>query len=115
MKAPTALGREILDEIAGFRMFLATAEHERMKLAGSPEMSEHLYATHLPYALAMDLELAWSDRFSTLLERAIPDPMDYDWYAGGGDETFSNGLVGMASDLGAAIASVFEKDDGRPE
>jgi hypothetical protein len=115
MKAPTALGRVLLDEIAGFRMFLATAEHERMKLADAPEMSEHLYATHLPYALAMNLELAWSDRFSTLLERAIPDPMDYEWYAGGGGETFSNGLVGMASALGAAIAGVFETDDGRSE
>ena len=114
MKAPTALGRELLDEIAGFRMFLATAEHERMKLADAPEMSEHLYATHLPYALAMDLELAWSDRFSTLLKRAIPDPMDYEWYASGGRETFSNGLVGMARSLGAAIAGVFDKDDGRP-
>jgi hypothetical protein len=115
MKAPTTLGRELLDEIAGFRMFLATAEHDRMKMADAPEMSEHLYAEHLPYALAMDLELAWSDRFSALLKRAIPDPMDYDWYASGGDETFSNGLVGMAGALGAAIAAAFEKDDGRPE
>jgi hypothetical protein len=115
MKAPTALGRVLLDEIAGFRMFLATAEYDRLQLADAPEMSEHLYATHLPYALAMDLELAWSDRFSALLRRAIPDPMDYDWYAGGGDETFRGGLVGMASSLGAAIAAAFEKDDGRPE
>jgi hypothetical protein len=115
MKAPTALGRELLDEIAGFRMFLVTAEHERMKMADAPEMSDHLYATHLPYALAMDLELVWSDQFSFLLKRAIPDPMDYDWYASGGDESYNNGLVGMARSLGAAISSAFEKDDGRPE
>lgn len=115
MKAPTALGRELLDEIAGFRMFLVTAEHERMKSADAPEMSEHLYAEHLPYALAMDLELAWSDRFSAMLKRAIPDPMDYEWYASGGDETFNDGLIGMASALGAAIAAAFEDDGGRPE
>ncbi|MBE9555581.1 MAG: DUF2207 domain-containing protein, partial [Proteobacteria bacterium] len=114
MKAPTALGRDFLDEIAGFRMFLVTAEHERMKMADAPEMSDHLYATNLPYALAMDIELVWSDQFSFLLKRAIPDPMDYDWYAGGGGESFSNGLVGMASTLGAAIAGVLEKDDGGP-
>lgn len=115
MKAPTRLGRELLDEIAGFRMFLVTAEHERMKLADAPEMSEHLYAAHLPYALAMDVELSWSDRFTELLKRAIPDPMDYDWYASGGGETFPDGLVGMAHALGAAIAGAFEKADGRPE
>lgn len=115
MKAPTALGRELLDEIAGFRMFLATAEHERMKMADAPEMTDHLYAAYLPNALALDLELAWSDRFSSTLKRAIPDPMDYDWYAGGGDEMFNDGLVGMAGALGAAITSAFEKDDGRPE
>ena len=112
MKAPTALGRELMDEIAGFRMFLATAEHERMKQADAPEMTEHLYAEHLPYALAMDMELAWSNRFSTLLKRAIPDPMDYEWYASGGNETFSGGLLGMAHALGAAIAGVLEMDDG---
>ena len=115
MKAPTKLGRELLDEIAGFRMFLATAEHNRMKMADAPEMSEHLYATHLPYALAMDMELAWSDRFTNLLKRAIPDPMDYEWYASGGGETFSHGLLGMARSLGAAFAGVLEADDGRPE
>ena len=115
MKAPTKLGRELLDEIAGFRMFLVTAEHNRMKMADAPEMSEHLYATHLPYALAMDMELAWSDRFTELFQRAIPDPMDYEWYASGGEEKFSHGLLGMAQSLGAAIASAFEKDDGRPE
>lgn len=115
MKAPTALGREVLDKIAGFRMFLATAEHERVKMADAPEMTDHLYADYLPHALALDLELVWSDQFSFLLKRAIPDPMDYEWYASGGGETFSNGLVGMANALGAAIANAFEKDDGRPE
>lgn len=115
MKAPTRLGRELLDEIAGFRIFLVTAEHKRMKMADAPEMSEHLYATHLPYALAMDLELAWSDRFTELLKRAIPDPMDYEWYASGGDEKFSQGLLGMAQALGAAIASAFDRQDGPAE
>jgi hypothetical protein len=109
MKAPTRLGRDILDEVAGFRMFLATAEHERMKMADAPEMTDHLYATYLPYALALDLELAWSDRFSFMLERAIPDPMDYDWYAG--TESVGGGLAGMARNLGAAIAGVLESDE----
>lgn len=112
MKAPTKLGREILDEIAGFRMFLATAEHERMKMADAPDMTDHLYATHLPYALALDMELAWSDQFSYMLDRAIPDPMDYEWYAG--SESFGGGLVDMARSLGASIAGVFEADEDAP-
>ena len=108
MKAPTDLGRQILEEIGGFRRFLATAEHERMKLADAPRMTSHLFAQHLPYALAMDIELDWSERFAASLKRTIPDALDYDWYADPGKVAYDMGLMGMVRALGGAMASVLE-------
>ena len=111
MKAPTALGREVLDDISGFRRFLATAEHERMKLADAPKMTSHLFAQHLPYALAMDIELDWSEQFADTLRRMVPDAMDYDWYADPMKTRYDAGLVGMVRALGSAVATVLTKQD----
>lgn len=111
MKAPTELGREILDAIGGFRRFLATAEHERMKFADAPGMTSHLFARYLPYALAMDIELDWSERFAAGLSRAIPDPFDFDWYADPMRTRYDMGLTGMVRALGSAAATVLRDSD----
>jgi hypothetical protein len=63
MAAPTLAGRRIMDAIEGFRMHLAEARQPR------PE--------HLPYALALDLEDAWGERFAAALGAAPPA-----WYSG---------------------------------
>ncbi len=111
MKAPTESGRDLLDHIAGFCMFLATAEHERMKTADAPGMTADLYARCLPYALALDLELDWSERFSVALDRALPDPMDYDWYAQTNDAVFEMGLLDIAGSLGVAFHGALKVGD----
>lgn len=108
MRAPTALGRELLDQIDGFRMYLGTSERERLKMSEAPEMSEHLYAAYLPYALAMDMELLWSERFSIMLKRMIPDPLDYFWYSGEYATDVDDGLLGMARKLGISIRDMRE-------
>jgi len=111
MKAPTDFGREILDEIGGFRLFLAIAEHERMKTADAPELTAHLFAKYLPFALAMDIELDWAERFSENVQGAIPDALDFEWYADPGRAAHDMGLMGMARALGAATAAVVYGDE----
>jgi hypothetical protein len=106
MKTPSKLGRELLDEIAGFRMFLTTAEHERMKMADSCEMSEHLYAAYMPYALAMNIELEWAEVFARTAKRAVPNALDFDWYSDLDKFQIEIGLIGMALSLGAVTAEV---------
>lgn len=111
MKAPTDHGRELLDEIAGFRMFLATAEHERIRLVDAPSMTPELYARYLPFALAMDLEQDWSERFAAELGGAIPAPTDFGWYERTTDGLSDDGLTGMARSLGSAVAALVSRDD----
>ncbi|WP_106755397.1 DUF2207 domain-containing protein [Pannonibacter carbonis] len=70
MGAPTALGRQVLDEIEGLRMYLEVAEAERMNMTGVPLMSPQHFETLLPYAVALDVEEPWSEAFQTWLGTA---------------------------------------------
>src|SRR5690606_12746565 len=63
-------GREVMDGIAGLRLYLELAERDRMALAGAPTMTPAHYETLLPYAVALGAERAWSDHFETALEKA---------------------------------------------
>jgi len=66
MKAPTAEGRKLLDEIEGFRHFLRSVEKLPMDRADSPESNSTVYERYLPYAVALEVEQTWCDRFVAL-------------------------------------------------
>ena len=59
LRAPTALGRPIMDQLAGLRLYLQTAESDRLKNA--PEITAERFEVLLPYAVALDVEKPWSD------------------------------------------------------
>jgi hypothetical protein len=66
MKAPTKAGRTLLDEIEGFRLFLKSVEKLPMDRAESPTQHAGAYEKYLPYAVALEVEQAWCDRFVSL-------------------------------------------------
>jgi hypothetical protein len=68
MKAPTRLGRGLMDEIEGFRMFLAATESDRLQKMNPPEKTPELMERYLPHAFALDLDLKWAEQFSETLE-----------------------------------------------
>lgn len=68
IKAPTAEGRKLLDEISGFRQFLASVEQFPMDRIEGPSTAPGLYEKYLPYAVALELEQAWSDKFIALAD-----------------------------------------------
>ena len=69
--APTALGRNVMDEIEGLKLYLSVAEKDRMNMAGAPEMSPSHFETLLPYAIALGVEKPWADAFQTWLQSAV--------------------------------------------
>ena len=69
-KAPTPAGRRIMDEIDGFRQYLAVAEKDRLNLLNPPDETPGLFERYLPYALALGVEQRWSERFAGILSRA---------------------------------------------
>lgn len=79
IKAPTPLGAEKTAAIEGFRMYLETAEEKRLDMLTPPERTPELFERLLPYAIALNLENAWGDKFKNVLEQANYSP---DWYNG---------------------------------
>ncbi len=70
LKAPTLEGRGIMDEIEGFRMYLSTAEQDRLNLLHPPERTPALFEKYLPYAMALDVENEWGEQFQDVFAAA---------------------------------------------
>jgi Predicted membrane protein (DUF2207) len=106
MKAPTVLGRKVMDQLDGLRLYLETAESDRLNLnAAAPEITKDRFEALLPYAVALDVEKPWAHAFEAALRRANPgdaDPMGHyrpGWY-GGGNWSSGNFDSAMASTVG---------------
>ena len=109
LKAPTRQGRAIMDEIEGFKMYLATAEQGRLNMLHPPERTPELFEKYLPYAMALDVENEWGEQFTDVFAAASAggDQGGYHprWYHGrhGYDRWSSPGR--FASSLGSSIGS----------
>ena len=74
LPASTIQGRELLDEIAGYREYLQLAEVDVLSKAGDASaMSIALYERHLPYAMALGVERQWTARFASALAAGLID------------------------------------------
>lgn len=84
LKAPTIEGRTIMDEIEGYKLFLETTEKDRLNMMNPPDVTPEVFEKHLPYAIALDVENEWSERFESRLERMGQSPSTYTphWYHG---------------------------------
>ncbi|NWG45061.1 MAG: DUF2207 domain-containing protein, partial [Alphaproteobacteria bacterium] len=108
MKAPTRAGRAVMDEIEGFRRFLEITEKERLDALHPPDMTAELFERYLPYAIALDVETRWAQRFESEVVAAgqAPAGRSYSpgWYSGA--RGFSGrGLSAFAGGLGGALAA----------
>lgn len=112
LRAPTALGRPIMDQLAGLRLYLETAEADRMNMS-APEITADRFEALLPYAVALDVEKPWSDAFAAAVRRAHPgeaDPMSTyrpSWGSGSGwsGSNFGNAVSSSISGISGALAS----------
>jgi uncharacterized membrane protein YgcG len=85
-KMPTRSGRKVMDAIEGFRLYLGTAEEERLQAFYPPKKTPELFERYLPYAVALDVENAWAKRFEGVLENAEMEPDLSVWYLGDGHQ-----------------------------
>ncbi|SFV36229.1 Predicted membrane protein [Devosia crocina] len=95
MRAPTIQGRKVMDEIDGFKLYLDTAEKNRLNISGEPPMTVDRFERILPYAIALGVEKPWTEHFEGELSRnAVADRVgtDYNprWYSG---RNFSAGNI----------------------
>jgi uncharacterized membrane protein YgcG len=109
MKRPTMRGRKLLDEMAGFGDYLAVAEKDELNLRNPPDKTPELFEAYLPYALALDVDQQWAEKFAAVLgsaQRAEGGPYSPAWYNGSwsvSDLTTSTNY--LSSSLNTAISS----------
>jgi uncharacterized membrane protein YgcG len=82
LPAPTPGGRRLMDEVEGFRLYLSVAEADELKLAGAPRKTPGLFEAYLPFALALSVSQAWSERFAELFRTQAAAQYSPDWYSG---------------------------------
>ena len=104
LRAPTVPGRKLLDQIDGFRMYLATAEEDRLNVLHPPEKTPALFERYLPFALALDCENEWNAKFAAVLAAAaVAGASAPLWYSG---SNWDSGRTGSFTDsLGSSLSS----------
>ncbi|MEW8021081.1 MAG: hypothetical protein AB2811_10190 [Candidatus Sedimenticola endophacoides] len=78
------------------------AEQEELDFKHPPERTPQLFERYLPYAIALDLEQRWGERFSSLLHTG-EDGYQPHWYQGNG--WHGQGFTGFASALGSGMGA----------
>lgn len=108
MRRPTAEGAEILDHARGLEEYMAVASKEdiaRVKLQrkGEPVMNAERFEQLLPYAMALEVETAWTDRFIQATGITSTDAAGghLHWYTG----SLAHGsLRNLGTDLGQTFS-----------
>jgi hypothetical protein len=64
LKRRTPQGRRMLDQIAGFQLFLEKVEKDRLERLNSAGEAPEMLDEHLPYAIALEVREAWGDHLA---------------------------------------------------
>ncbi|MDR2215157.1 MAG: DUF2207 domain-containing protein [Nevskiaceae bacterium] len=107
MKAPTQTGRKLLDQIAGLRLYLGVAERDELAAQQAPPLTADQFHRMLPYALALNVEQNWTNRFAAAVgpvaaEQAVQSA---GWYSGAAVSDIDHFVSGLGSSFGDAISS----------
>ncbi len=109
MRRPTLRGRKVLDEIVGFTDYMEVAEKDELNLRNPPDKTPQLFEALLPYALALGVEQAWSEKFARVLAGIRnPDGSGYhpSWYRGDWSTSrLSTTTNSLSSGLNSALAT----------
>jgi uncharacterized membrane protein YgcG len=116
VKAPTPAGRKLLDEIEGLKLYLGVAERDELVRMPGPDVPPLLdadrYQRLLPYAVALDVEEAWTKQFTLAVGAAAAAAATaaISWYSGGraGD------LGSFASSIGSSLSSQIASSSSPP-
>jgi hypothetical protein len=111
VRAPTAEGRKLMDEIAGLKLYLSVAEQDELaRLPGPdapPVLNAKRYQQLLPYAVALEVEEAWTRKFTLAVgaASAAAAMAGMAWYRGGGADSLDSLTRSIGSAFTSQIAS----------
>ncbi len=117
LKAPTLLGRKMMDRFAGFADFLSVTEKDRMNFFNPPDRTPELFERYLPFAIALDVENAWSEQFADAFSETGEGP----WQSQGYRPSWYHGrhfnaanLSGFSSSLGSSFTNAISSASTAP-
>jgi len=111
VRAPTVEGRKLMDEIEGLKLYLSVAERDelaRMTGPGArPQLDAKRYELLLPYAVALEVEDAWTKKFTAAVgvAAAAEATRRIAWYHGGSVSDLGSLSRAVGSSLTSQIAS----------
>jgi hypothetical protein len=114
LKAPTHMGRELLDKVQGFKLFLAATEGDQIKRMAPVNWNLDTFNRYLPYAIALDVEEEWAGKFSGAVAAASATAN------AGGSMAYSGAMAtgilsgGFASALGDSLAGAISSASSAP-
>jgi len=111
LKAPTVAGRDAMDRIEGFKLYLDVAEGDELKLQGAPALTARLFESYLPAALALGVEQHWAERFAEVFATSDPNQTPV-WYHG--DRWTPRNVSGFSSRLGSSLSSAISSSATAP-
>jgi hypothetical protein len=100
-------GRKLQDAIQGLRQYMSVAEKDELVRIKAPPQTAQEFARLLPYAVALDVETAWADRFTTILGAAAVTAAVAGYYGSdlGGGQLSGSALASSLSGMDGAISS----------
>ena len=100
-------GRRLQDAIQGLRQYLSVAEKDDLARMKAPPQTPQEFARLLPYAVALDVETAWADRFTAILGAAAVTAAVAGYYSSsiGGGQFSGSGLSSSISGMDSTISS----------
>lgn len=101
---PTKEAVGILTQIEGFKMFLSTAEKDRLEKLFPGESFPKIFERFLPYAMALDIGDTWANRFANELKDMNYYPR---WYSGDfrGIESLNEFSIGFESVVSSSTSA----------
>lgn len=111
LKAPTHAGRDLLNKIEGFRMFLQAVDGDRLNRLTPPDKTPELFEKYLPYAVALDSEQTWAQQFSAVLDNARQsNGYSPAWYVG----SHALAINAFASSFGGSFSNAIAASTTAP-
>ena len=109
LRAFTPAGRALMDHLEGLRLYLTAVEQPRWQVLNLPAVTPEVFERLLPYALALDVEEAWSKRLTVALAVSGAAAASYapNWYSGSSWDARHPGRFGesLSHRLSGAISS----------
>ena len=115
LQAPSVGGRKIMDEIDGFREYLGVAEEDRLEHLNPPDKTPELFERFLPYAVALDVENTWAQRFAGVLAAAAAGAAAgtaASWYSGSHD--IASDPVSFTDHIGGELSTTIASASTAP-